>query len=319
MIREPFPISRRSWLLGTLGGLALGPGLARGDDAAIEAIKAQARAAGMEPFDESESASYRGIGDAPKRFREEALEVCESVAADYRKHFSDKGFDLEVPKDKLTVVILRGPKSFAAFERQVLGDSSGGHFDLKENRLVMFDFRGPGANPKAPVPELDNTLALVHETIHQLTYNTGVLELKADAPLCVIEGLATYGETWRPKHRGEIGAINVRRRAGLELGRREGVRWIPLETLFAEDKLFDGPREGDDPKAVQVAAATVQVAYAESWMLVYKLMRDQALRSKFRAYLQALREKPDPARRMALAKDHLGDLTKLDREVRTGH
>jgi hypothetical protein len=304
MTREPFPVSRRSWLLGTLGGLALNSNWARGDDA-IEAIKAQARAAGMEPFDESESANYRGIGDAPKRFREEALEVCEAVAADYRKHFTDKGFDLDQPRDKLTVVILRGPKSYAAFERQVLGDSIGGHFDLKENRLVMFDFRGPGANPKAPVPELDNTLALVHETIHQLTYNTGVLDLKADAPLCVIEGLATYGETWRPKHKGEIGAINVRRRAGLELGRRQGVKWIPLETLLAEDKLLEDEK-------------TIQVAYAESWMLVYKMMRDQAWRSKFRAYLQALREKPDPARRMALAKDHLGDLARLDRDLRTG-
>jgi Protein of unknown function (DUF1570) len=304
MNREPSPISRRSWLLGTLGSLALGPNLARGD-AAIEAIKAQARSAGMEPFDESESANYRGIGDASKRFREEALEICEAVAADYRKHFSDKGFDLDVPKDKLTVVILMGPKSYAAFERQVLGDSIGGHFDLKENRLVMFDFRGPGANPKAPVPELDNTLALVHETIHQLTYNTGVLELKADVPLCVIEGLATYGETWRPKHKGEIGAINVRRRAGLELGRREGVKWIPIETLLAEDKLLDEEK-------------TMQVAYAESWMFVYKMLRDQAWRPKFRGYLKALREKPDPARRMALAKAHFGDLTKLDREIRTG-
>lgn len=304
MSREPTPITRRSWLLGTLGACALGPDPARGD-AALDAIRARARAAGMEPFDESESANYRAIGDAPRAFREAALGISEAVAADYRKHFTDKGFDLVWPKGKLTVVVLRGPKSYAAFEGEVLGDAIGGHFDLKENRLVMFDFRGPGANPKAPVPELDNTLALAHETIHQLTFNTGVLRLDADVPLCVSEGLATYGETWGPRHRGEIGSINVRRRRGLDLGRRQGAGWIPLESLLGDDRLLEEEK-------------TQQAAYAESWLLVHKLMRDPARLPKFRDYLKALRETPDKARRVELATAHLGDLARLDREIRTG-
>ena len=59
--------------------------------------------------------------------------------------------------------MLMGPKSYAEFEGGFVDEAVGGHFDLEENWLVMFDSRGPGANPKAPIPEQDNTLALVHE------------------------------------------------------------------------------------------------------------------------------------------------------------
>jgi Protein of unknown function (DUF1570) len=300
----PTSVSRRSWIFGTLAGLTIGPRLARGDDAAIEAIRARGRKAGMEGFDESETTHYRGIGDAHARFRDEALGICETVATEYRKHFKDKGFELTMPARKLTVVILMGPKSYAAFEGGFIDEAVGGHFDLEENRLVMFDFRGPGTNPNVAIPEQDNTMALVHETIHQLTYNTGVLDLKADIPLCVTEGLATYGETWRPGHKGEIGSNNRRRRLGFDLARKQGARWIPLETLLADDKLVNGEK-------------TQQIAYAESWMFVNKMLKDPAKLPKFRAYLAALREKPDPAKRIEIATTHLGDLTQLDKDIRS--
>ena len=296
-------ISRRSWLLGVLASSAFGAAPFQ-ENPKLEAIRARGRKAGMEGFDESESTNYRGIGDAQKQFRENALAICETVAADYRKHFTDKGFELAWPKDKLTVVILRGPRSYAMFEGGFIPESGAGHFDLEENRLVMFDFRGPGSDPKAPIAEQNNTLALVHETIHQLTFNTGLLELKTDFPLCVAEGLATYGETWRPRHKGEIGSKNQRRMLGLNLAARQGQKWIPLTTLLADDKLFNDPK-------------TEGIAYAECWMFAYKMMKETARTAKFRAYLAALREKPDPARRLEIATTHLGDLDKLDKEIRT--
>ena len=151
MIHEPRSISRRSWLLGTLAVSALGAAPGEGNPQ-LEAIRERGRKARMEGFDESESAHYLGIGDAPKRFREAALEICEAVAADYRKHFTEKGFELTTPPGKLTVVILLGPKSYAMFEGGFVDDAIGGHFDLDENRLVMFDFRGPGANPRHRSP-----------------------------------------------------------------------------------------------------------------------------------------------------------------------
>ncbi len=302
---RPLPISRRSWLLGTLAFTAIGA--SKPDHPELDKIRARGREAGMEGFDESESAHYLAIGDAKQKFREEALAVCESVLADYRKYFKDKGFELTEPKSKLVVVTLQGPKAYAMFTGG-FADAVGGHFDVKVNYQVMFNFRGTGANPKAPIAEQDNTFTLVHESIHQLTYNTGLLDLEADAPLCIIEGLATIGETWGPKKRGVIGAVNRRRLLGLEQGRQEGAKWIPLVNLLADDKFLD-PEKSENK--------VVQVAYAESWMLLNKQMKDPARLPRFRAYLAALRAKPDPSKRIEMATTHLGDLEKLDRELRS--
>ena len=297
-------MTRRSWLLGALAA-SLAGAAPRAGHPRLDAIRAKGRQAGMEGFDESESPHYLAIGDAPKRFREEALAVCEGVAADFFKYFDDKKFDLSWPVEKLVIVTLMGPKSYAKFEGGFLDEAVGGHYDLDANRLVMFDFRGPGANPKAAIAEQDNTLVLVHEATHQLTYNSGLLNLKSDVPLCISEGLATYGETWSPRHHSGFGAVNLRRRKGLEQGRQQGVAWIPIATLLADDKPLT------DPKAQQVA-------YAESWLLINKLLKDPARLHGFRDYLQALKSQPDPTRRLELATAHLGDLGQLDKAVRTG-
>ncbi len=304
MTREPRSISRRSWLMGALGGVVVLPGLARGADA-LEVIRAQGRQASMGPFETFDSENFRGIGDASPAYQREALGVCEAVAAEYRKHFRDRGFELTKPAERLTVVILASPQSYAAFEKGFVDDATGGHFDLGANRLVTFDFRPRGRKPLAnqAVPEEDNTLALVHETIHQLTFNTGVLDLKADVPRCVSEGLATYGETWRPKLKGALGAKNGRRLLGLAGVAKPASSWIPLSRLLAEDKLFDDPK-------------TEQVAYGECWKFAHKLMRDAVRLPRFRAYLAALRANPDPTKRVALATTHLGDLDRLDVAIR---
>ena len=291
-------------MIGLLATAASGAG-PRVDDPRLAAIRAKGRKAEMQGFDESVSEHFAAIGDAPRRFREEALKVCEAVAAEYFKVFKQKGFELAWPAEKQVVVTLLGPKSYAQFEGVFIDEAIGGHFDLEENRLVMFNFLGPGANPRAPVPEQDNTLALVHETFHQLTFNTGLLDLKADIPLVISEGLATYGETWAPRGKHHIGEKNARRMLGLTEGVKDGVAWMPLADLFADDKLLKSP-------------GTVQVAYAESWLLVTKLLRDPSRLPGFRAYLAALRQKPDPARRVEIAAEHLGDLSRLDKEVRSG-
>ena len=304
MNREPAKFSRRGWLVGALAtasGLGASPPADRPE---IASIRAKARKAGMEGFDESTTAHFAGIGDAPERFREEALAICEVVATDYFKIFKDKGFELTWPAEKLTVVILMGPKSYAMFEGGFIDDAVGGHFDLGENRLVMFNASGPGANPKERIPEQDNTLKLVHEVGHQLTFNTGLLGPKADVPLAISEGLATYFETWRPKKRGVIGSRNERRLLGLKQGLDQGVPWIPLKTLIQDDKAFDETKP------------TAQVAYAESWLLASRLLKDPARLARFRDYLAALREKSDPGRRIEVATQILGDLDKLDKEIR---
>ncbi len=301
---------RRDWLRSALVVLVAGRAALGSFRAAIadpvEAIKAKGRAAKMQPFEATETAHFVGVGDAPIKYRLEALELCESFASDYFVHFRGKGFTIDWPSEKLPVVILVSPQSYAAFEGTFIDEAVGGHYDLEANWLVTFDFRGSPVSPRtvgAADARLDNTLALVHETFHLLSYNTGFLSRKADIPLCLTEGLATYAETWRPGRKGTIGAINVRRRKGLELALKEGLRWLPVKDLLAQDKLLTNEK-------------TEQAAYAESSMLVHKLLKEPARLPQFRDYLQALQKSNDPTQRVPLATTHLGDLDKLDKDIR---
>ena len=300
-------MTRRDWLQ-TMGTVALlgRTSLGKAPADVVERIREKARVAQMQPFDTSESAHFVAVGDATDRYRVDALALCEAFADDYFSHFRDKGFAIEWPKEKLPVVVLGGPTSYAAFEKGFADEAIGGHFDLEANWLVTFDFRpllGAPRNSSGADPSIDNTLTLVHETFHQLSFNTGMLDRKADVPLCLVEGLATYAETWGPKHRSPIGAINFRRRRGLDLAQKAGGRWIPVKRLLADDLPMDEEK-------------TQQVAYAVSSMLIHKLLKDPVRLPQFRDYLKAVQTANNPAQRIPLAEAHFGDLDKLDREIR---
>ncbi len=308
MSAHPSAWHRRDWLRATWAAACLARvGSAAAGADPVEQIKARARDTRLQPFETSETEHFVGVGDAPAAHRREALELCEAFALDYMVHFRGKGFTLDWPAAKLPVVILAGATSYAAFEKGFVDDAVGGHFDLDANWLVTFDFRDreQGMNRvEAAEARQNNTLALVHETFHQLSYNTGMLDRAVDTPLCLVEGLATYAETWRPARKdGVIGTFNRRRRGGLELAQRHGEPWIPAPSLLAQDKHLT------DSKAQQVA-------YAESWMLAYKLLRVPARTAQLRDYLKAVQRANDPTKRIELATTHFGDLDKLDREIR---
>lgn len=305
--QRPRGTTRRTWLraLGATALLARAGVGAAGDDA-VERIRAKGRDARMQPFDESESARYVAVGDASAGYRGEALRLCEAFGADFLAYFQEKGFALAWPAARLPIVVLAGPTSYAAFEKGFADEAIGGHFDLDANWLVTFDYRPLANAPRArggPDPRVVNTFTLVHEAAHQLAYNTGLLDRGADVPLCVVEGLATYAETWGPTRRSGLGAPNVERRRGLATAQAGNARWIPVRRLLAEDNLVNDE-------------ATRDVAYAISTLLVAKLLKDPARLPHFRDYLKAVRATKDPARRVALAEEHLGDLDKLDREIR---
>ena len=54
---------------------------------------------------------------------------------------------------------------------------------------------------------------LVHEATHQLSFNTGLLNREGDTPLCIVEGLGTYGES-----RDSIGTVASAGATGSGLG-----------------------------------------------------------------------------------------------------
>jgi hypothetical protein len=303
---EPgWPLTRRRWL-GGLSLLALGAAgadpprpLNATESEAVAAIQKQAAAAGIKEVGTALSDHYVGVGDAPSGHRESALRLCEDLAATFLRHFQNKGFDVAYPPDRMAVVVLKDRASYAAFKAGPVGDLEGGHYDVQANRLVVFDFHDPKPGGPANARRV-NTFTLVHEAVHQLSYNTGLLDRKADVPVAVSEGLATYGELWtrEPRSSQRIGQRNGYR-LNVLLDPNSGVDWLPAERLLADDSLFEDAR-------------AEQVAYAEAWLLVYDLMQTASGAKKLRAYLQALRPRRDAGHRVEDAQAALGNLVRLD-------
>lgn len=60
-----------------------------------------------------------------------------------------------------------------------------------------------------------------------------------------------------------------------------------------------------------------KLAYAEAWLLIDYLMKDRSRLEGFRAYLEAIRHRVDPERRLDDAEKHLGDLDRLNQDLLT--
>ena len=303
--RQSLSMTRRQWLIGSaLGTIALGSAT-RGegaDETETEAIRAAALKAGLKPFRAVETEHYLGIGDAPDAFRDQALKICKELAAVYQKHFPEKGFAVTFPARRLTVVTLKDRDSYAAFVGEAPGEDVGGHYDVDRNRLVVFDNR-PRQADLAARSERINTFTLVHEALHQLTYNTGLLDPRGDVPVALSEGLAMYGELWQPGRRADLGGVNRPRLKVIIDHFANAGEWRPVESVLTDDDLFsDG--------------ATQQLAYAEAWALVHYHLKTRAKLPKVRAYLDATRPRRDARHRLDDAKAHLGPLDALDAELR---
>ena len=157
----------------------------------------------------------------------------------------------------------------------------------------------PGTKDLGGQAERVNLFTLVHETAHQLSFNTGLLDRKGNLPLSILEGLATYVEMWRPGVKNAVGGVNLPRLQAL----RQSEDWIPITELLASDKAFKPETE--------------QLAYAESWLLVHYLLRSTTRRRpRFREFLTQAQKAKDSADRVRIAEKTLGPLDRLEHEVK---
>ena len=273
-------------------------GRGRGEAEDIARVEKAARAAKLGAFRHSHSDHFVGIGDAPDAFRQSALRHGEALGQAFLAYFRGRGFTLEYPKRRMTVITLKDADSYAAMLGEAPGKDVGGHYDLDTNRLVIFDFR-PGGGDLAAGAERVNLFTLVHETAHQLCFNTGLLDRRGDVPVCISEGLATYIELWRPGVKNAIGGINRPRLQALQ----QGQDWIPIADLLESDKAFR-------------AAETEQLAYAECWVLVFWLLKSRTRLAGMRDYLSDLKTPGKGLSRIQIAEKSLGPLAKLDRDVK---
>lgn len=316
--------TRRDWLRAMAGGLAaaivggLGSSVlgAEGDepielqDADIAEVERKLQEAGIQPIRRLRTRRFEAIGDASESFMKSCLTDGEQLAFDYLKHFKARGFEVELPQDRLILVAFNDDRSFGKFLKlpslmqagaQGIGAQPSGAYDRSTNLLNVFDWRNA---PMYSRPANRNAQTLAHEGTHQLTFNTGLLDRAAVPPLCVVEGLGTYGEARKVIGPSDLGRLNVQRLDDLAKLRRV-VDWIPLTELLASDSLF---REG--------LVARLMLAYAQSWVLVHFLLNTEEWIPKFRDYLKTSGAGKSPELRLDEARKHLGDLDDLDRALK---
>jgi hypothetical protein len=273
----------------------------------IAAIESLAAKDGLGKFAVARTEHFLGLGNAPDRFRSTALDICEGLGKEFLAYFQSRGFKLAYPQKRMTVITLNDDASYRAFAGDNPGVSVGGHYDLETNRLVVFDFRPKQAELDINAERV-NLFTLVHETAHLLCFNTGLLNRKADEPLCVREGLAAFFEMWRPaflsrgKKRTPIGSVNRPRLEALVAEGQLEKTWIPLADLVRDDELVRDEK-------------TQQVGYAESWVLMHYLVTTPGQLPRLKAYLAAIPPENDTAARDKIAEQHLGPLDKLDHAV----
>ena len=285
-------------------------------DAELAAVRDKLDQAKIGPLNTVHSAHYVGIGDAPQAFITIILADCEQLAADYQRYFGSLGFHLHQPDRPLIVIMYRDDRSFGKFFRlpslleaaekaraqpEKARAQPVGIYLRTTNVMHVFDWRNVPIEPRASHRNMET---LAHEGTHQLSFNTGLLNRAGDTPLCIVEGLGMHGEPRKTSGPSDFGRLNPKRMNDLARIQRR-VPWIPLRELIANDSVL---RAGN--------ADRIELGYAQSWLLVHYLIKEPAALPRFRQYLQAIAPRVNSDRRIEDAQAHLGDLDRLDQELR---
>src|SRR6185436_1598788 len=181
---------------------------------------------------------------------DERARLLETVYECFLLRFYAYGVELEIPKDRLKVVLFNEYKEYRLFADRLSPElaSASGFWDGERNTSVFFDHgtndlfkalkqisddlqqkkkdavRQRDANAASTVRLADTIQMLIeieredsdievvsHETTHQMAGNTGLLPRHVRIPSWVHEGLATYFEESNGATWGGIGAVNEQR------------------------------------------------------------------------------------------------------------
>lgn len=294
-------IDRRTWMAGALSA-CLARSAAADESSEIQDVEERARKQGVKSLHTILSKHYRVIGNAPENFLHVTMVDCETVAIDFMDHFRRKGFKVAFPDHRMIAVVMADERDFARFLGKPVDVNVLGIYLTRYNWLVLQDFRNvPMRSQRASIT---NLRTLAHEATHQLTYNTGLLNRKGDAPGCIVEGLGAYGEVRKSTGRSELGQVNNRQLDNLAHKQRL-LGWTPLDRLLTEDVLRRAANEHE-----------VALYYAQSWLLIHYLMSIPERTTQFRGYLDTIHERKNASSRLEDARASFGDLDDLDHELK---
>ena len=248
---------------------------------------------------------------------DERAELLEMVYESFLMRFYAYGVELEIPKQRLKVVLFNEHAHYKAFAERLSPSlsSASGFWSPGNNTAVFFDHatneefkelakannelqklkdellrtRSPAT---ADIRRLADTLTLLtnlerensdievvsHEMTHQMAGNTGLLPMHVNIPRWVHEGLATYFETPNGASWGGIGAVNNSR---LALYRRlaHDTEHSNIDFIVG-DQVFDYAANN----------FTEVVGYSQAWGLTHFLLEKHF--DRFMAFYRRLGEMP---------------------------
>jgi hypothetical protein len=284
----------------------------------------------LSPVSRFDSKHFTALSNTDDEFTRIYLRHGELIYDQFLDHFRSRGFKVATPPSKLMLAIFETQDGFEAYLGRKTPPGVTGLYDRGTNRLVVFDFGTNQTllNQKQQAQDAAKSIAsdadrkkylesvirqakdihkdinigtIMHEVSHQLSFNTGLLNLKGDVPLWLAEGLACYCE---PTDRGTwvgVGEPNQERLAGLALA-LQGKKLIPLKDLVSSDAWM-GSGESVGPNII--------TGYAQSWAL-FKFFMDEKPKA-LRAYLKAIESRQKANRRLADFCEAFGsDFARLD-------
>ncbi len=254
--------------------------------------------------------------NAGRGYGEWCGQLFERLHSGFQKFWKDRLPGLEAPDRPLVAIAFATQQEYQNFQVTDAGGVVGaaqGYFSSRTNRMVLFDQSTSLSGQNRTAAEIQkqalrnpgNIATVIHEAVHQLSFNIGLQTRYADNPVWFSEGLAMYFETpdlearagWRTI--GQINSVRLDRYRALSKQRPPEIR-----SLLTTDDRFRDPQLAVD-------------AYAESWALHFFLLRTQ--KERYNAYLSLLTAKPPmrwdtPEQRIADFEAAFGPLADVERE-----
>jgi len=272
---------------------------------------------------------FLALSNADESYTAMRLRNCELIYDLFYEHFRRKGFYLQPPAGKLMLAVFDSQAGFEAYLGRKMPAVVTGIYHISSNRLLVYDYGqneaflaqkrqseeqarriGSDIDRQRAVATLKrraqefradaNIGTVMHETAHQLSFNSGMLNRYGDVPLWLAEGLACYCESTVDGAWQGIGEANPERLDALSRAVHGQMRLLPLRDLLVND---DWMRRGDDQ--------TRLLGYAQSWALFRMLMeeRPQAVKN----YLALIYGRWTPDHRLAdFAQAFGSDLDRLE-------
>lgn len=242
----------------------------------------------------------------------------------FKNFWENKGVTLDRPDVPLCVIIFKSKKEFDDYSIATLGATQGNalaYYNMQTNQVVMYDLTGVGQFGGRRIsssqqlqqilrqPAAEAMVAtIVHEAVHQISFNSGLQKRFGPYPFWLNEGLAMFFEVPDLKSKRGwqgIGKMNYPRLNQIKkMIRGESTEFF--SDLLKADLRF----QSTDPD-------TILNSYAESWALNFFLIHRKP--KQYVAYLKEINqliplEEVDEDQRLQMFEKHFGSVDQLKTE-----